>query len=60
MNRNKAKLLTATGIFAMFISLSLLILDFVQKTNLSQIAAPLFFVSGIVLIIFSLAYYTEK
>jgi hypothetical protein len=60
MNPEKAKLLTAAGILAMVISLSLLISDFVQKTNLSQFAAPLFFISGIVLIIFSLAYYTEK
>jgi hypothetical protein len=60
MNRNKAKLLTATGILACLISLILFIYDVAGRESFQQFVSPIFCVGGIVLIIFSLAYYTEK
>jgi len=56
MNRNRAKLLTLAGIFCCLLSLPSLIFDIADFYYLPL----LFFVGGIVLIVLSLAYYTEK
>ena len=59
MNRNKAKLLTAFGFLCCLFALILLIYNAFEFRDFY--AAPLLlFVGGIALIVFSLAYYTEK
>jgi len=59
MSRNKAKLLTFAGIFCCLCALILLISNAFETAEF-YFTPPLFFVGGIVLIIISLAYYTEK
>lgn len=60
MNRSGAKLLSAIGIFVSLASPVLFISGLARRSDYSQWLAPVFFVGGVALIIFSLAYYTEK
>jgi len=59
MNKGKAKLLTATGFFCCLFALVLLIFNVAEIADFYH-SPFLFFIGGIVLITFSLAYYTEK
>jgi len=60
MNRKAAKYLTTAGIFACSISLILFVIKAIGKISFPQIVLPVLFIGGIVLITFSLAYYTDK
>lgn len=60
MNRNSAKLLTTAGIFCSLAAIVLLISNLAEATNVPIFLLPALFVSGIVLVVLSLAYYTEK
>ncbi|MCY7375497.1 MAG: hypothetical protein LH472_05945 [Pyrinomonadaceae bacterium] len=59
MNRSKAELLTIVGIFCCLFALIILIFNAAEISNFYSLP-PLFFVGGIVLIVLSLAYHTEK
>ena len=59
MNRSKAKLLTVAGVFCCLYALMLLIYNAAEFSSFYTLPL-LFFIGGIVLIVFSLAYYTEK
>jgi len=60
MNRGKAKLITAAGILSLMAAIALIVVELVGRVDFPIIVAPALFVSGIVMIILSLAYYTEK
>lgn len=60
MNRNRAKLLTATGIICVFISVTLIIDNLFEKSDVTIFTAPLLFVGGVVLVTLSLAFYTDR
>ena len=60
MNRSKARILTFGGIIGCLISIILLISILAVKIDISPFIIALFFLVGIVLIVVSLAYYTEK
>ena len=60
MNRNRAKLLTATGVFFVLAAIGLIVVHLVGQSNFPVVVAPALFVGGIVLVVLSLAYYTDK
>lgn len=59
MNRNRAKILTATGVACSFSALLLIVSNLTEATRVPTVILPALFIAGIVLIILSLAYYTE-
>ncbi len=60
MSRNAAKLLTIAGTFCCLLASVSWILNTVKNANFQQFILLSFFVGGIVLIVISLAYYTER
>ena len=60
MSRNAAKLLTIAGMFCCLLSAVLWILNIVENAGFQQVILLSFFVGGVVLIVISLAYYTER
>jgi hypothetical protein len=60
MSRNAAKLLTTIGTFCCLLSAVLWILNIVKNADFQQVILLPFFVGGIVLVVISLAYYTER
>lgn len=60
MNRRRAKFLTVAGIVFCAVAVVLTILKIAVGNDLSLLIPSLFFIVGVVLIVASLAYYTEK
>jgi uncharacterized membrane protein YdbT with pleckstrin-like domain len=61
MNRSKAKIISAAGIFACSLAVAFTIYSFIRETMFAaQMFFAVLFVGGVVLIILSLAYFTER
>jgi len=60
MNRGKAKLITAAGVLSLLAAIALIVVKLVGRVDSPIIVAPALFVGGIMMIVLSLAYYTEK
>jgi hypothetical protein len=60
MNRNKAKLITAAGVLCLMTAIVLIVVNLIGQVDFPIVIAPALFVGGIILVILSLAYYTER
>jgi hypothetical protein len=60
MSRSAAKLLNIAGVFCCLLSAVFWILNIVKNADIQPVILLSFFVAGVVLIIISLAYYTER
>jgi len=60
MNRGKAKLITAAGVLCLLAAICLIVIKLVGQVDFPIVFAPALLVGGILLIILSLACYTEK